>query len=267
MTEDSPARSSEPRSRAESLGGEQVEGRRAVRELLAAGRRRVRSVSIAEARDDQPAARRDRRPRGGAVGCASATSTPNGSRRRAHRSAAGCASRAPSRSPRPTLDELLADPEAFLVALDGVTDPQNLGAVLRTAEVAGATGVVLPRHRGALLTPAAVKAAAGAVEHVPIALVAGVPHLARARAHAPACGPSGSTPTGKTLGVRARGRRPAGRARARRRGPGALAPHPPALRRRREHPDAGRGSTSLNVATAAAVACFEVVRRRGSSGR
>lgn len=63
----------------------------------------------------------------------------------------------------------------FLVVLAGVTDPQNLGALLRTAEVAGATGVVLPRHRAAHITPAVAKAAAGAIEHLPIAVVPGVP--------------------------------------------------------------------------------------------
>jgi 23S rRNA (guanosine2251-2'-O)-methyltransferase len=63
----------------------------------------------------------------------------------------------------------------FLFVLDGVTDPQNLGALLRTAEVAGATGVVLPRHRAAHITPAVAKAAAGAIEHLPIALVPGIP--------------------------------------------------------------------------------------------
>lgn len=63
----------------------------------------------------------------------------------------------------------------LLVAVDGVTDPENLGAILRTAEVAGATGVVLPKHRAVRLTPAATKAAAGAVEHIPIALVGGLP--------------------------------------------------------------------------------------------
>jgi 23S rRNA (guanosine2251-2'-O)-methyltransferase len=63
----------------------------------------------------------------------------------------------------------------FLVVLDGVTDPQNLGAVMRTALSAGATGVVIPRHHSARLTPSAVKAAAGAVEHLPIALAPGVP--------------------------------------------------------------------------------------------
>jgi len=67
--------------------------------------------------------------------------------------------------------ELLARPEPFLVALDEVTDPQNLGAVCRTAEAAGATGVVIPERRSAEVTPAVCKASAGAVEHLPVAQV------------------------------------------------------------------------------------------------
>ena len=62
----------------------------------------------------------------------------------------------------------------FLVVVAEVTDPHNLGAILRSALGAGVTGVVLARHRTASLTPSAVKAAAGAVEHLPIALVSGI---------------------------------------------------------------------------------------------
>jgi 23S rRNA (guanosine2251-2'-O)-methyltransferase len=72
-------------------------------------------------------------------------------------------------------DDLLADPRAFLLVLDGVTDPGNLGAMLRTAECAGVTGVILGRHRAAHVTPAVTKVAAGAVEHVPMAIVGGIP--------------------------------------------------------------------------------------------
>jgi 23S rRNA (guanosine2251-2'-O)-methyltransferase len=61
------------------------------------------------------------------------------------------------------------------VAVDGVTDPGNLGALLRSAECAGATGVVLPRHRAVHVTPTVTKAAAGAVEHLPFAMVGGLP--------------------------------------------------------------------------------------------
>jgi 23S rRNA (guanosine2251-2'-O)-methyltransferase len=67
--------------------------------------------------------------------------------------------------------ELLAAPDPVLVALDEVTDPQNLGAVCRTAECTGATGVVLPERRSAEVTPAVCKASAGAVEHLAIARV------------------------------------------------------------------------------------------------
>jgi 23S rRNA (guanosine2251-2'-O)-methyltransferase len=67
--------------------------------------------------------------------------------------------------------ELLAAPDPVLVALDEVTDPQNLGAVCRTAECAGATGVILPERRSADVTPAVCKASAGAVEHLAIARV------------------------------------------------------------------------------------------------
>ena len=57
----------------------------------------------------------------------------------------------------------------FLVILDGVTDPHNLGAIIRSAECAGAHGVIIPERRAVGLTPAAVKASAGAVEYLPVA--------------------------------------------------------------------------------------------------
>jgi 23S rRNA (guanosine2251-2'-O)-methyltransferase len=66
---------------------------------------------------------------------------------------------------------LLSAPDALIVALDEVTDPQNLGAVCRTAECVGATGVVLPERRSAEVTPAVCKASAGAVEHLAVARV------------------------------------------------------------------------------------------------
>jgi 23S rRNA (guanosine2251-2'-O)-methyltransferase len=67
--------------------------------------------------------------------------------------------------------ELLAVRQPLIVALDEVTDPQNLGAVIRTAECAGATGVVIPERRSGEVTPAVAKASAGAVEHLPVARV------------------------------------------------------------------------------------------------
>lgn len=59
----------------------------------------------------------------------------------------------------------------FLILLDGVTDPHNLGAIIRTAECVGAHGVIVPERRSVGLTPAAVKASAGAVEHMRVARV------------------------------------------------------------------------------------------------
>jgi 23S rRNA (guanosine2251-2'-O)-methyltransferase len=67
------------------------------------------------------------------------------------------------------LEEILATPDPLAVVLDGVTDPRNLGAVLRAADGAGASGVVVPKDRAAGVTPAAVKASAGASEHVRVA--------------------------------------------------------------------------------------------------
>ena len=61
--------------------------------------------------------------------------------------------------------------EPFLILLDGITDPHNLGAIIRSAECTGAHGVIVPVHRSVGLTPAAVKASAGAVEYLPIARV------------------------------------------------------------------------------------------------
>jgi 23S rRNA (guanosine2251-2'-O)-methyltransferase len=68
-------------------------------------------------------------------------------------------------------DALLETSDPVLVALDEVTDPQNLGAICRTAEAAGATGVVIPERRSADITAAVCKASAGAVEHLPVARV------------------------------------------------------------------------------------------------
>jgi 23S rRNA (guanosine2251-2'-O)-methyltransferase len=61
--------------------------------------------------------------------------------------------------------------DPLIVALDQVQDPQNLGAICRTAECAGAAGVVIPERRSAEVTPAVCKASAGAVEHLPVARV------------------------------------------------------------------------------------------------
>jgi 23S rRNA (guanosine2251-2'-O)-methyltransferase len=118
-------------------------------------------------------------------------------------------------------DELLAAPDAWLVALDEVTDPQNLGAVCRTAEAVGATGVVIPERRSAEITPAVCKASAGAVEHLPVAQVRNLADFladakdkgswvygAAAGAAAPYDGPDYTGPVVLVLGAEGKGLRP-----------------------------------------------------------
>ncbi|MGH9190207.1 MAG: 23S rRNA (guanosine(2251)-2'-O)-methyltransferase RlmB [Acidimicrobiales bacterium] len=165
-----------------------MEGRRAVAELLVAGRRPVLDIWMARGLKPAPAldeiaksAERARVPlrmvSREQLAAEAASHAPQGVLAHAHP------------LPEADLDDLLAgsgsaeeSQATFLVAVDGVTDPQNLGALLRSAEAAGVSGAILPRHRSTHVTPAVTKAAAGAVERVPMALVAGMPAaLARAR--------------------------------------------------------------------------------------
>lgn len=164
------------RSTPSGVGGEQVEGIHAVRELLLAGRRKVREVLVATDRRDgsETTDLADlAADLGVAVTMTTTTKLARVARTEAHQGVVAIA----DELPEVDLDELVArsGPAAFLLILDGVTDPGNLGALLRTAECTGVTGVVLPRHRAAHVTPAATKSAAGAIEHLAIALVGGIP--------------------------------------------------------------------------------------------
>jgi 23S rRNA (guanosine2251-2'-O)-methyltransferase len=136
-----------------------VDGRNPVREALR-GRRRVHRVWATQA-----AAREGWAPAPVTVAPAEEIARRSGSD--AHQGVCALV------DPYPYADaaELLAVPAPLLVALDEVTDPQNLGAVCRSAECAGATGVIVPERRSAEVTPAVCKAAAGAVEHLPLARV------------------------------------------------------------------------------------------------
>jgi 23S rRNA (guanosine2251-2'-O)-methyltransferase len=251
-----------------------VEGRQAVRELLLAGTRKVREVWMESDAGDAPILRDIRE-------LAESNRVPLNVVGRG-RFAAQARSEAPqgvialaAPLPEADLDDLVAGRRSthgaaggagqaaaspFLVALDGVTDPGNLGAILRSAECAGVTGAVLPRHRAVHVTPAATKAAAGAVEHLPIAVVGGLPAaLARMRdagvhvvgldgraatsiydlagADGPVCAVLGAEGTGLSRLVRERCDQLV-----------AIPMH-------------GRLG-SLNVSAAAALACFEIARRR-----
>lgn len=168
----------EPKKASEkTLGGEQVEGRQAVRELLIAGKRKVREIWVATDLDENEIV-------GDIVDIARSmrVQVTEVARKRLD---AQARSEAPqgviafaAPLPETELSDLLRrrpNKPPFLVAVDGVTDPGNLGALLRCCDGAGVSGVVLPRHRAVHITPTAAKAAAGAVEHVPLAMVGGLP--------------------------------------------------------------------------------------------
>ena len=251
----------------EGLGGDQVEGRQAVRELLSAGRRPVTTLLMAEGMDsaeildDIEALATRRRVKVEYV-----------SRKRIDAAARTDGSQGVVALAKPIQDTPLEDlcqPTRrgrlpFLLVLDGITDPHNLGAVLRSAECAGVTGIVLPRHRSAHLSPTVAKVAAGAIEYLPMALVAGLPTALQQLAglgvvsvglvgEAPTSLyrlPLGDQPVALVLGSEGSG----------------LA----ALTRRRcdelaAIPQHGTLS-SLNVATAGAIACFDVARQRTAAG-
>ena len=73
------------------------------------------------------------------------------------------------------LDHILAktrqEENPLLLILDGLTDPHNLGSILRTADATNVSGVIIPKHRAVGVTPVVAKTATGAIEHVPIARV------------------------------------------------------------------------------------------------
>ncbi|MCY3642733.1 MAG: 23S rRNA (guanosine(2251)-2'-O)-methyltransferase RlmB [Acidimicrobiaceae bacterium] len=243
------------------LGGNQVEGRQAVRELLLAGRRRTRSVMLARGLDPAPIVEH----------IVELAREQRASVREVSRSELDATARTESPQgvvaladplPEADLADLVGDRAGvpFLLALDGITDPGNFGAVLRTAECAGVTGVVLPRHRSARITPTVAKAAAGAIEHLRFAVVPGIPSALRTL----------SSHHVWTVGLDAAGPRPLHEL--------ELSGERVALVLGSE----GRGLSrlvaqrcdvlasiplrgtlgSLNVAAAAAVACFEIARRR-----
>ena len=153
---------------ADASGGDVLYGRNPVHEALRAGRRRVRQVWATEQALREPwLAGGSGRP------AAQQAGSEEVERRCGSPGHQGVCALV---DPYPYADErgLLAIETPFLVVLDEVQDVQNLGAICRTAECAGATGVVIPERRSAEVTPAACKASAGAVEHLDVARVRNV---------------------------------------------------------------------------------------------
>lgn len=161
-----------------SLGGRQIEGRQATRELLMAERRRVHEIWISSELEGDSGVE-------DIVMIAGARRVPI-----AYVAKAKLEREARTDAPQGVIAHAADLPEAdlgqliregrhgappFLVAVDGVTDPGNLGAIIRSCDGAGVSGVLLPRHRAVHVTPTVAKSSAGAVEHVPLALVPGLP--------------------------------------------------------------------------------------------
>lgn len=239
----------------------QIEGRRPVLEALRSGRPLLRVLVAAGATGAALAEiARLAGARGVPLEQRPAAELGRRARTRAHQ---GVIALAPA--PRyAEVDEILAaarargEPPLVVVAAQ-VQDPQNLGAILRAAEAAGAHGVVVARHRAAGLTPAVEKASAGAAAHLPVARVANLAAcLARLKEEGLwVCGadPAGplvyyeadlTGPLALVVGSEGRG-------------------IPPLVRARCDLlvriPMRGRVA-SLNVAAAAAVLLFESLRQR-----
>jgi len=160
--------------------GELLYGRNAVREALRAGRRRIKRVLLAEG-VRQTEAVLDIEAQAADVGVELAY----GDRRELDEMTGGVNHQgvALETGPYPyvEVDAMLAlakerGEQPLLLLLDHLQDPQNVGTLLRTADVVGAHGIVIPNRRAAEITPAVVNASAGAVEHL---LIAGVTNLAQ----------------------------------------------------------------------------------------
>ena len=163
-----------PTREKEGLGGEQVEGRQAVLELLKARRRTIQKIYVADQQDSseildeiERKAQRQRVP----IQIIAMARLDREARTEGHQGVVAFCSRLDSVS----LDVLLEHKHPFLLVCDGVTDPRNLGAMLRSADGAGVTGVVVPRHRAARISPSVTKTAAGAIEYLTFADVGGIP--------------------------------------------------------------------------------------------
>ena len=168
------------RRRAYRYGGEVavdrdvVYGRNAVAEVLRAGRRKARRLLLAEGSEDHKTASEI-----ASLAASRGVEVEYLSRTELERRAPGVNHQGAvlevGQYPYVAYEELLAatrdNPNALLLVLDSLQDPQNLGTLLRTAEAAGVTGVIIPEHRAVQVTPAVVNASSGAVEHLPVAVV------------------------------------------------------------------------------------------------
>ena len=161
--------------RALCAGGEWIYGRNPVAEALRAGRRTFSEVVLPpperKEAEEIAAIRAAAHARGIVVRAESRARLDLLTRGGHHQGVALKASGYPYVAFEEILEEVCADDRATVVVLDHLEDPQNVGAILRSACAVGATGVVLPEDRSCGVTPSAVRASAGASEHLKVARV------------------------------------------------------------------------------------------------
>jgi 23S rRNA (guanosine2251-2'-O)-methyltransferase len=158
----------------ETTKGEWIYGRRPVHELLAAGRRHVYEVILPSGgRDSADVAelRALALKRGANVRSLGRQELDVLSESGNHQGVAVCAGGFPYIALDQVVHDVQANPQALVLLLDHIEDPQNVGSLMRTAEAAGVTAVLLPEDRAAGITPAVVRASAGATEHLRVARV------------------------------------------------------------------------------------------------
>ncbi|HJM28653.1 MAG: 23S rRNA (guanosine(2251)-2'-O)-methyltransferase RlmB [Acidimicrobiales bacterium] len=152
-----------------------VEGRHAVREALLAGTRRVREIIVSDGLDTAPIIEDIQRLADELRIPLHMYAKTKFNSLTVTESAQGVMAKC---EPLPELElEDLIDgvSNPFILVLDGLMDPRNLGSIIRSGECAGATGVLLPKHRSVRITPTVAKTAQGAIEHIPIATTSGIP--------------------------------------------------------------------------------------------
>lgn len=149
---------------------ERVEGRNAVTELMASSRgvKRLFLLEGVKRGDPLDSIRLAAEQRGVRAELVSRRELDRMSERGAHQGVVAVVEPFRYADLRKVLAGAEGKASSLIIALDHVTDPQNLGAVVRTADVVGAEGVIVPKDRAAAMTPSALKAAAGAAEHVPV---------------------------------------------------------------------------------------------------
>lgn len=161
---------------------ELIEGRNAVLEALRSGLPLERVIIAEGLRPDAVVdeVRRLASEAGVAVEDAPRTALDRMSVRRAHQGVAALARPFAYADLSEVLGRLRERPDSLVVVLDHVTDPGNLGAVIRSVEVAGGDAVVIPRERAASVGPVVHKASAGAASHLPVVRVGSIGHALEA---------------------------------------------------------------------------------------